>query len=516
VGEAPLNPPGRRLVRILDAVERAGNRLPDPALLFLLLLLVVWGASALLAQLEFSHVDPRTGAPVVILNLLTPASLTTFMAGMVTTFVNFTPLGVVLLAMLGIGVADHTGFIRAGLRALLSATSPRLLTPMLLLVAIVSHSAVDAGYVLVIPLGAVIFQAAGRHPLAGIAAAFAGVSGGFSANFLPSALDPMLQGISQAGGQLIDPQLVLNPLNNWFFTAASTVVIVGIGWYVTDRVIEPRFAGTTVDGDLAEATVLESLTPAERRGLLVALMAMALGIMGLVLSALPVGSAWRAETGELTAATAPLMRSIVPLIFLLFLLPGVVYGYVSGTVHTHRDLVAGMTRAMSGMGYYIVMAFFAALFIAEFGRSNLGALVALQGAAWLQAAALPVAITVVGIVLITAVVNLFVGSSSAKWALLAPVLVPMLMQLGISPDLTQAAYRVGDSSTNIITPLMPYFPLVVVFCQRYVTRTGIGTVVAMMLPYSLSFLVLWTMFLLLYWLVGLPLGLQSSYHYPPG
>jgi aminobenzoyl-glutamate transport protein len=208
------------------------------------------------------------------------------------------------------------------------------------------------------------------------------------------------------------------------------------------------------------------------------------------------------------------MRSIVPLIFLFFLLPGVVYGYVSGSVRTHRDIVAGMTHAMSGMGYYIVMAFFAALFIAEFGRSNLGALFALQGAAWLEAAAMPAALTMVGIVLITGVVNLFVGSASAKWALLAPILVPMLMQLGISPDLTQAAYRVGDSSTNIITPLMPYFPLVVVFCQRYVTGTGIGTVVAMMLPYAVTFLVIWTAFLLLYWTLGIPLGLQASYVYP--
>ena len=243
---------------------------------------------------------------------------------------------------------------------------------------------------------------------------------------------------------------------------------------------------------------------------------MTIGMLALLISTLPAGSAWRAESGELAASTAPLMRSIVPLIFLLFLLPGVVYGYVSRSVRSHRDIVAGMTRAMSGMGYYIVMAFFAAMFIAEFGRSNLGALLALQGAGWLKAAALPAAITVVGVVLITGLVNLFVGSASAKWALLAPILVPMLMQLGISPDLTQAAYRVGDSSTNIITPLMPYFPLVVVFCQRYVTRTGIGTVVAMMLPYALGFLLIWTAFLLLYWATGLPLGLQSSYHYPPG
>ncbi|MAT84829.1 MAG: aminobenzoyl-glutamate transporter [Gammaproteobacteria bacterium] len=508
---------GGRLARVLDGIERVGNRLPDPALLFFLLLLVVWALSAFMAQFSYDHVDPRTGEAITVVNLLTPDSLTSFLGGMVNTFVTFHPLGVVLLAMLGIGVADHTGFIRAALRALLSVTSPKLLTPMLLLIAIISHSAVDAGYVLVIPLGAVIFQAAGRHPLTGIAVAFAGVSGGFSANFVPSALDPMLQGISQVGARLIDPEIILNPLNNWFFTSASTLLIVGLGWYVTDRLVEPRLSGVAVDGDLADAPALEHLSPEERRGLRAGLAAMGLGILALVITAWPEGSAWRAPDGELAASAAPLMRSIVPLIFLFFLIPGVVYGYVAGSAKTHRDIVAGMTEAMSGMGYYVVMAFFASLFIAEFGRSNLGALFALQGAAWLEAAAMPGAVTMVGIVVITGIVNLFVGSASAKWALLAPILVPMLMQLGISPDLTQAAYRVGDSSTNIITPLMPYFPLVVVFCQRYVRDTGIGTVVAMMLPYAVSFLVVWTAFLLLYWTLGLPLGLQASYTYPaPG
>ncbi|MGA1674982.1 MAG: AbgT family transporter [Pseudomonadales bacterium] len=499
----------------LDRIERVGNRLPDPAVLFLALLLLVWVASALLAQIEYGYIDPRSGAPIKVENLLRADSLAAFLGGMVATFVGFHPLGVVLVAMLGIGVADHTGFIRAGLRALLSATSPRLLTPMLLLVAIVSHTAADAGYVLVIPLGAVIFQAAGRHPLAGIAAAFAGVSGGFSANFVPSALDPMLQGISQAAGRLLDPELVLNPLNTWFFTAASTLIIVAVGGFVTDRIVEPRLRGTELDGDQADAPALAPLSDAERRGLRVALGGMMLGILLLVASAWSDSSAWRAPSGALADSSAPLMKSVVPLIFLLFLLPGVAFGYVSGSVRTHRDLVAGMTSAMSGMGYYIVMAFFAALFIAEFGRSNLGALLALTGAAALEAAALPLAVTVVAVTLITALVNLFIGSSSAKWALLAPVLVPMLMQLGLSPDLTQAAYRVGDSSTNIITPLMPYFPLVVVFCQRYVTRTGIGTVVAMMLPYSLTFLLVWTIFLLGYWALDLPLGLQASYGYAP-
>ncbi len=503
-----------RLARALDRIERVGNRLPDPALLFFALLIVVWLLSAVMAQFSYGHIDPRTGEAIVVRNLLTGTALTSFFSNMVPTFVGFHPLGVVLLAMLGIGVADHTGFIRAGLRALLNVTSQRLLTPMLLLIGIISHSAVDAGYVLVIPLGAVIFQAAGRHPLVGIAVAFAGVSGGFSANFVPSALDPMLQGISQAGGQLIDPDLVLNPLNNWFFTSASTVLIIGLGWYITDVLVEPRLRSLSQDGDLAGQVQMEALTDAERGGLFAAVMAMGLGLGLLLLTAFPETSAWRAPDGEIASASAPLMKSIVPLIFLLFLIPGVVYGYVAGTVASHRDIVSGMTQAMSGMGYYIVMAFFAALFIAEFGRSNLGALFALQGAGWLKAAEMPAVFTIVGLILITGVINLFVGSASAKWALLAPIFVPMLMALGISPDLTQAAYRVGDSSTNIITPLMPYFPLVVVFCQRYVKQTGIGTVVAMMLPYSVGFLMVWSAFLILYWMVGLPLGLGASYGYP--
>ncbi len=495
----------------LNRIERAGNALPDPALLFLLLLVVVWVMSAMLAGFDYTHVDPRTNEPLVVQNLLTGTALTTFLSGMVSTFVTFHPLGVVLVAMLGIGVADHTGFIRAALRALLIRTSPGLLTPMLFLIAIVSHSAVDAGYVLVIPLGAVIFHSAGRHPLAGIAVAFAGVSGGFSANPVPSALDPMLQGITQAAAQLLQSEATLNPLNNWYFTGSSTLLIILVGWFVTDRIVEPRLRSMALDGDFADAPRLEALTAQESRGLRWALLAMLAGIGLLVMSAWSGQSAWRSASGGLTVADAPLMKSIVPLIFLLFLLPGIVYGYVARTVETHRDLVAGMTKAMSGMGYYIVIAFFAALFIAEFGRSNLGALLALQGAAWLSSAALPVPLMMISIILITTVVNLFIGSSSAKWALLAPIFVPMLMQLGISPDFTQAAYRVGDSSTNIITPLMPYFPLVVVFCQRYVKTTGIGTVVAMMLPYSMAFLASWTLFLLTFWFFGIPLGLQSSY-----
>ena len=499
--------------RALNGIETVGNRLPDPAMLFLLLLFLTWIASALLASVEFAETDPRTGEPLRIANQLTGTALATFMVELVPTFTNFAPLGVVLVALLGVGVAEKTGFINAGLKLILGWTSPSLLTPMLILAAIVSHTAADAGYVLVIPLGGVIFYAAGRHPLAGISAAFAGVSGGFSANFIPSGIDPLLQGFTQQAAQILDPDRFVNPLSNLGFTAASSLLVIGVGWYLTDRVIEPRLQTATVDGDPDGMPKMEELTDRDRRGFGAGMVSLAAGLLLLALAAWPDDSPLRAE-GSLTSFAAPLMGMMVPLIFVLFLIPGVVHGYVAGTVKTHRDIVAGMTAAMGTMSYYLVMAFFAAQFIAAFNNSNVGLLIALKGANFLRDLALPPQVTIVGIVLLTAVVNLFVGSASAKWALLSSIFVPMLMSLGIAPELTQAAYRVGDSVTNIVTPLMPYFPLVVVFCQRYVRTTGIGTVVSLMLPYSVVLLVTWTLFLIAYWITGLPLGLQSAYTYP--
>ena len=500
--------------RALNGIETVGNRLPDPAMLFLLLLVLTWIASALLAQVEFAETDPRTGEPLRIANQLTGTALATFMVRLVPTFTGFAPLGVVLVALLGVGVAEKTGFINAGLKLILGRTSPSLLTPMLILAAIVSHTAADAGYVLVIPLGGVVFYAAGRHPLAGISAAFAGVSGGFSANFIPSGIDPLLQGFTQQAAQILDPARLVNPLSNLGFTAVSSLLVIGVGWYLTDRVIEPRLQTATVDGDPDGMPKMEALTDRDRRGFGWGLAALAAGLLLLTLAAWPADSPLRDADGELTSFAAPLMGMMVPLIFVLFLIPGVVHGYVAGTVKTHRDIVAGMTAAMGTMAYYLVMAFFAAQFIAAFNNSNVGLLIALKGANFLRDLALPPQVTIVGIVLLTAVVNLFVGSASAKWALLSSIFVPMLMGLGIAPELTQAAYRVGDSVTNIVTPLMPYFPLVVVFCQRYVKTTGIGTVVSLMLPYSVVLLVIWTLFLIAYWITGLPLGLQSAYTYP--
>lgn len=506
--------PQRWSERFLARIEVIGNKLPDPAFLFVLALALTWVLSAVFAGHAF-QVPSKAGPQArEVVNQLSPTALTTFLGDMVQTFVGFHPLGVVLVALLGVGVADHSGFIRALIKRLLASTPRFLLTPVLISVAILSHVAADAGYVLVIPLGGVIFHAAGRHPLAGIAAAFAGVSGGFSATPLPTSLDPLLQGLTQEAAQILDPVRQINPLCNWFFTGGSSVLIVLVGWFLTDRVVEPRLARVTLDGELGAPPDLQQTTPEERRGLLAALVAMLAGIVILIVLAAPDGSPLRSPTGGLTDNQAPLMKSIVPLIFLLFLVPGVVHGLVSGNYKTSRDVIGGMSQAMSSMGYYIVMAFFASLFIYAFNKSQLGALLAVEGAVFLKSLALPGGVTIVGIILLCGGIDLVVGSASAKWALLAPILVPMLMQLGIAPELTQAAYRIGDSTMNIVTPLMPYFPLVVAFGQRYVRGIGIGSLVSLMLPYSLVFLATWTVLLLAFWGLGVPLGIGGVYSYP--
>ena len=501
------------LGKALDWIEKTGNKLPDPAMLFVFAMLIVWVLSFFLSGMSFTAEDPRTNEPIQIINLLTGSQLASFLSTMVTTFTGFAPLGVVLVAMLGVGVAEHSGYINAALKWMLGFTPKALLTPMLILVAIVSHTATDAGYVLVIPLGGVIFYAAGRHPMAGIAAAFAGVSGGFSANFIPSAIDPLLQSFTQSAAQIIDPQYQVNPLCNWFFTGASSFLIIALGWFLTDRIIEPRLKKTPVDEDAEQAPDMAGLEPRELKGFIWGSAVMIAGIILLIVVLIPTDSPMRAN-GQLASFSAPIMRSIVPLIFLLFLFPGAVHGFVAGTFKSSKDIIDAMTKSMTGMSYYVVMAFFCALFIQAFGQSNIGVLLAVEGANFLKGLGMPAAITISGIIFLAAGVNLVVGSASAKWALIGPIFVPMLMKLGFSPELTQAAYRVGDSSSNIVTPLMPYFPLVVVFCQRYVKKTGIGTLVSIMLPYSITFLIGWTIFLLIYWGLGFPLGLQAPYTYP--
>jgi aminobenzoyl-glutamate transport protein len=513
------NAPARKTIldRALDVIEKVGNKLPDPAVLFVIALGLTWILSWLLHGTEV--LIPKAGGgseTMQVEDQLTGTALVALMTRTVNVFVTFPPLGVVLVAMLGLGVADRSGFINAGLKKLLAFTPKKLLTPMTIAVGLLSLVAVDAGYVLVIPLGGVIFYAAGRHPIAGIAAAFAAISGGFCANYIPTALDTILAGLTETGAKIANESYGVNPLCNYYFTAASSVLIIGVGWFLTDKVVEPRLMRLAVDGDPDEMPKMQEITAQEGRGLTAGVITLAAGLLILLAVSLPEGSPFRGEDGELTSRGAPLMGSIVPLIFLLFLLPGIVYGYVAGTFKNHRDVVQAMAKSMNTMGYYMVMAFCAALFIYAFNTSNLGRLLAVSGANGLQSLGLPTGVTICGMILVCGMVNLVMGSSSAKWTLLAPIFVPMLMQLGISPELTQAAYRIGDSTTNIITPLMPYFPLIVTFTQKYHRKTGIGTLISVMLPYTVGFLICWTIFLMVFWGLGLPLGPGSTYVYSAG
>ena len=500
--------------RTLDAIERVGNRLPDPSVLFVLAAVVTASASALLDGHRFTVPSLAGPRELTIHSQLSPAAVASLLSDLVDIFTGFRPLGVVLVALLGVGVAEGSGLIRALLRLALSRTSKRWLTPLVLTAGLLSHSAADAGYVVVIPLAAVLFRAAGRHPMAGLAAGFAGVGGGFSANPFPSALDPLLQGLSQEAAQLLDPDRLVNPLCNWAFTASSCVVIVLVGWWITDRVVEPRLGTFEASSSDEEESLPGQLQPRELRGLgFAGGIGLALAL-GLVLWSLPADSALRSADGGLTSFTAPLMQSIVSFIFIGFLAPGLVYGFVAGTFTGHRDVIGAMTRAMESMGSYLVMAFFAAIFIEIFSRSGLGALTAVEGADFLQRLGLPDAATLVGLVVVCALANLLIGSASAKWALLAPVLVPMFMRLGLAPELVQAAYRIGDSASNVVTPLNPYFPLVLAFAARHAGVRGIGSIIATMAPYALAFLVAWVGLLGLFWSFEIPLGLQGHYTYP--
>lgn len=496
--------------RALDLIERLGNRLPDPSLLFVVAAAITAAVSAGLSGYAFSVPSAEGPRTLEITSQLTGPALARLLGDLVDIFTGFRPLGVVLVALLGVGVAEGSGLIQAGLRLALARTSRAGLTPLVLTAGILSHSAADAGYVVVIPLAAVLFGAAGRHPLAGLAAGFAGVGGGFSANPFPSALDPLLQGLTQEAAQLIEPDRLVNPLCNWAFTAASSVLIVVVGWWVTDRVVEPRLGPPPSDLQ-TEDTVPDELSGREKKALAASLAAVALGALLVTAWAWPVGSSLRSDAGSLTDFSAPLMQSIVSFIFLGFFLPGLVYGYASGTFASHRDVVGAMTRAMESMGGYLVMAFCASIFIEVFRRSGLGALSAVTGADFLEWLKLPDVATLIGLILVCALANLLIGSASAKWALLAPVLVPMFMRLGLAPELVQAAYRIGDSASNVVTPLNPYFPLVLSFAARHAGVKGIGSVLSTMVPYFVAFLVTWTALLGAFWALGIPLGLQSHY-----
>ena len=500
---------------VLGWIERTGNKLPDPVFIFfyLIVALVVVSIVASLAGYSAPHptqIVERTGAPVIITaaSLLSADNIRRLWVDMPQTFTHFHPLGYVLVVMLGAGIAERTGLFGTSMRAAVRNAPRFLLTPMVALVAMLGNLAADAAYVVLIPLAGVLFAAAGRHPIAGIAAAFAGVSGGFSANLLPGQLDALLFGITEAAAEAIVPTWDANIAGNWYFIASMTVFFLPVIWFVTDKIIEPRMGVYTPQGPAGEMLrdSDKPLTQGQKKGLRNALIATLLVCALWVFFTVGPGTPLIDETAAPEGRLSPFYRSLVAGFFVLFLASGWAYGAAAGTVKDHRDIVRMMSEAMADLSYYLVLAFAAAHFVAMFAWSNLGLIFAVQGAGVIQASGMPMPVTLAMLVLLTAAVNLFVGSASAKWALLAPVMIPMLMLLGISPEMTTAAYRVGDGATNIITPLMVYFPLILTFCQRWQKEFGLGSLTATMIPYSMLLLVTGLILVMVWVVLGLPLG----------
>lgn len=510
------------LQKILDKIEVVGNKLPQPVTLFAILMGVVLLLSWIFGGI--SVIKPGTGGEtgiaeefIVVENLLTKEGIQRIFTSMVSVFASFPPLGLVLVVMLGIGVAEHTGLIVVALKVFVSKVPKYLITFSIVVAGMVSSVAADAGYVVLIPMGAALFMGMGRHPLAGIAAAFAGVSGGFGANFLPTGLDPMIAAFTESAAQILDPAYTVNPLSSYYIMAAS-VPLVGIaGTWVTERILVPRLGPYNPDGGIVIEETNNNVTRQEKKALLWSMISVLVVLALVALAIVPSNGLLRGEIDPISgvASMQPFYNSLVPIMFIIFFVAGLVYGIKAKTIKNDKDVADMTAKSMSTMGMYIVIAFVAAQFVAYFNWSNLGSLLAVKGSDGLNAIGFTGIPLLVGFIIIASLVNLVMGSASAKWALLAPIFVPMLMLMGYSPEVTQAAYRIGDSYSNILTPLLPYFPLVIVFAQKYDKTAGIGTLISMMLPYSIAFIIARIpVFVLWIWL-GIPLGVEGPIYYEP-
>ncbi|MDR0437324.1 MAG: AbgT family transporter [Bacteroidales bacterium] len=500
--------------RFLDGVEVAGNKLPNPAILFAILAIIVMIISHIAYKMGASVIMPAYGnmaeKSVEAFSLLSAEGVAWMFTNVVKNFVGFAPLGIILVVMLGVGVAENVGLFSALLRKTMLGASKKRVTIYVITVALISNVASDVGYVVVIPLGAAIFYAVGRHPLAGLAAAFFGVSGGFAANVILSTSDFLLSGITE---QVVGYEILAT--SNWYFLGASFFMLIALGYYITEKIIVPRLGEYKAGADAEiDTNIAEPISAEERKGLKYAgwyFLGMVVLLLALIL---PPGSPMRnPETGSLLQG-APFMKALVPIIMLLFLAPAIGYGIAVKKIKDSKDVVTAMTKSLQTMGSYMVLAFFAAQFIEYFKVSHLGDILAVNGADFLVNIGFTGIPLILSFIVLTAFLNIFIGSAAAKWAMMAPIFVPMFMGLGYDPTFTQVAYRIGASCTNIITPLLPYFALILVFAQKYDKKASIGTIISLMLPYSLLALLVWSAFLVIWYFTGLPIGLGGQIFLP--
>jgi len=492
----------RAIERGLMVVERVGNMLPHPGTLFALFAIAVVILSGVFSTFGISAQHPSTGETIEAVNLMTLEGLHRILREMVTNYTSFAPLGTVLVAMLGIGLAESTGLIGTGLRLLVLSAPPRFLTFTVVFAGVLSNAASEIGYVLLVPLGAVIFLAAGRHPIAGLAAAFAGVSGGYSANLVIGTVDPLLAGLSEEAARILDPEYSVTSVANYYFMFVSTFFVGIAGTWTTEKIVEPRLGKWKGD---VEVEKLEHLSRDEKRGLVYALLASVLFVAFLVWGWLYGDFIQYDDKGNL-AANSPLLKGVVALVFVGATIVSIAYGIGAKTLKSESEVIEGMGKSLATLGSYMVLTFFAAQFVSYFKWTNLGLISAIKGADALMPFKDSPILLMIGFILVTTLMNLVMGSASAKWSIMAPIFIPLFMLLGYSPEFTQVAYRIGDSTSNIISPMMSYFALIVAFVAKYEPKAGIGTVVATMLPYTIVFTIVWSIILAFWVILGIPLG----------
>lgn len=494
----------------LKFVERGGNALPHPAALFALFAFLVLILSAVGYWLGWSATHPATGQIVDIVNLLSRDNVHRIFTDVVKNYTSFAPLGIVMVSLLGIGIAESSGLISAAVRLLVQKAPGWSITYVIVLAGVLSNTASDLGYVLIIPMAGVIFHALGRHPVAGMAAAFAGVSGGFSANLFIGTIDPLLAGLSTESAHILDENYVVLPTANYYFMAVSTIMIAFLVTWVTHRFVEPRLG--LYQGD-ATSEPLHPLTSLEKKGLWASLFLFLAWLGFIALTILPEEGYFRGPGNSMLHS--PLLEGFITLLLLMAGSLGYVYGKITGKFKHHADLIKGMTDHMKTLASFLVLVFFAAQFVAFFRWSHLGLVFAINGAGILQELNIGLVPLILLFVILSAFLNLFMGSASAKWAILGPVFVPMFMLLGYSPELSQAVFRVGDSVTNIISPMMSFFALIIVYFEKYDPKAGLGTLISTMMPYSILLFIFWTTLLIVWSLLNLPLGPGAPIHYTP-
>lgn len=489
---------------ILGTIERVGNALPHPFILFLYLVVALIILAAILAALGVSAVNPTTGEVVKVQSLLTRDGMVWILGSLVSNFSGFAALGIVLVMQMAIGVTESSGLLTTAIRRAVLGVPTWALTATVLFIGINGSIASEASIIFIPPLAAAAFYAAGKHPLAGLIAGYAATNAGFTANLMITATDALLYGVTQEAAQMIDPSYTTTPANNWYFMIASCFVLTIVGTLVNDHIIEPRlgkFTGSEVD-QARDATDLEK--KGLRNAGIFSLIFIALILIGLI----PSNGILRGDDGSII--NGPFITGLVPFLLAYFVLVGVVYGFTVGTFKKVEDIPRVMAESLTSLTGYIVLVFVIAQFIAIFNYTNLAMVIAVNAASFLNNIGLTGVPLILAILLVTTFVNFFMTSGTAKWYIFAPIFVPMFMMLGLTPEFAQVVYRIADSCTNPITPIYPYLPMVIGMAAKYDKKFGMGNVISMMIPYSFGFLIVWTIFVIAWMFLGLPLGPGAS------